>query len=205
MITFPPTIGDIAGLIAALPSTGDLKLKWTKTAVLSGWLPCQGGTMGSALSGADFASAAHEALYLHLWNTTTQAELPVIVGRGVSAAADWADNKWIDLPDFRGRVALGYDAANATNRVTGDFGLNAATLGSTGGAQSHTLDVAEIPAHAHSIGAYSTSISGSAGGVSLQGLGESPTATPDSNNAGGGEAHTNLQPGIIAGIMFIKL
>ena len=69
----------------------------------AGWLLLDGSTMGSAVSGATRASDGYEALYLLLWGAMADGQAPVTGGRGASAAADWAANKPIKLPDARGR------------------------------------------------------------------------------------------------------
>lgn len=56
------------------------------------------------------------------------------------------------LPDYRGRVGVGRDdmGGTAANRITQAVsGINANTLGASGGAQSHTLTLPETPAHNH--------------------------------------------------------
>lgn len=58
-----------------------------------------------------------------------------------------------NLPDFRGRTLAGYDAANATGRLTGSYagGANAAALYSAGGEQAHVISAAELTIHNHGI------------------------------------------------------
>ncbi len=55
----------------------------------------------------------YEALFTHLWTNFANTECPVSSGRGASAAADWAANKDIKLPDYRGRVGGYYKNADA--------------------------------------------------------------------------------------------
>jgi hypothetical protein len=55
----------------------------------------------------------YEALFLHLWTNYGNTECPVSGGRGASAAADWAANKDIKLPDYRGRVGGYYKNLDA--------------------------------------------------------------------------------------------
>lgn len=57
-----------------------------------------------------------------------------------------------NLPDYRGRVGVGRDdmGGTAANRITQAVsGINANTLGASGGSQSHLLTLAQIPAHDH--------------------------------------------------------
>lgn len=69
-----------------------------------------------------------------------------------------------------------------------------ATAGSTGGAETHTLQVSEIPSHVH--GQVVTANSGPNGRKDF--VGEAPSSTYDQSAntwpTGGGGAHNNLQP-----------
>ena len=118
-------------------TTGDVKLTW-KTVADTGWIMHTDGSIGSASSGATYANAAAQALFLLLWANFADAQAPVNGGRGASAAADWAANKRISLPKAMGR-AIGVAGAGA--------GLTSRTLGVTAGAETVA---AEMPAHTHS-------------------------------------------------------
>jgi microcystin-dependent protein len=96
------------------------------------------------------------------------------------------------LPDFRGRVGI-------------EVG-NGHTLGERGGEQAHTLSVAELPTHTHTLqaasGAGTTAIPG-AGVVLSSSANYEAYRTPSSlttltpstvGNAGGSQAHLNMQP-----------
>jgi len=115
--------------------------------VVSGFVRCNARTIGSATSGAtERANADTTALFSFLWNG--DPNLAVSTGRGVSAAADFAANKTIALPDLRGRTLAGLDDmgnAAAGNLTTTYFGSAATTLGVVGGTQSKTLIAANIP------------------------------------------------------------
>ena len=117
-----------------------------------------------------------------------------------------------NLPDLRGRVIAGQDDMGGTsaNRLTGlSGGVDGDILGATGGAQSHTLTIAEMPSHSHQwnaagLGALNTTPANwdDAVGGSTNGLGVGPTNPEDAGaNAirarGGGGAHNNIQPTII--------
>lgn len=59
-----------------------------------------------------------------------------------------------NLPDMRGRVAAGKDNMGGTpaNRLTAaGAGITGASLGATGGNQTHTLTTAQMPAHSHAV------------------------------------------------------
>lgn len=119
----------------------------------NGWLLCSGKTIGSATSGGTSrANADTEALFTLLWNSKADAEAPVSGGRGASAAADFAANKTIALPDRRGRIGVGKDNMGgvAAGRVTsGGSGIDAAVLGKAGGAETHVLTAGQMPSHTH--------------------------------------------------------
>lgn len=140
-------------------ATGDMKWKYG-TGPLSGFVRANGRTIGAAGSGAtERANSDCQPLFEYLWNT--DANLTVSGGRGASANADWLANKTITLPDARGRVVAGLDdmGSTASGRLTSTyFGGTPTTLGATGGAQSRTLLLANLPPYTPS-GSVSTSIS----------------------------------------------
>jgi len=120
----------------------------------SGFVRLNGRTLGNAASGAtERANADTSALFSYLWNNLTDAIAPVSSGRGASAASDYAANKNIVLPDARGNVMIGLDdmGNSAAGRFAGlGFGVgNATTAGSRIGANATTLDITQMPAHAH--------------------------------------------------------
>jgi len=127
-------------------ATGDMKITYG-TGTISGFVRANGRTIGSATSGAsERANADCEALFEYLWGE--DPNLTVSTGRGASASADWAANKTIALPDLRGRAIAGLaDMGNtATTSLTSTyFGADPTVLGQVGGAQSHTLTLAETP------------------------------------------------------------
>jgi microcystin-dependent protein len=130
-------------------ATGDMKATYG-TGVLSGWVRANGRTIGSATSGAtERANADCQALFLYLWSTDTA--LTVSTGRGASAAADWAANKQLTLPDARGSALAGLD--DMGNTTKGTFAAvaafnrgNATTIGSSLGAATRTLLATNLPA-----------------------------------------------------------
>lgn len=109
---------DIAALIARVDALedegfqpGDLVISTRRlTTDPTGWLLLRTNrTIGSASSGADVGSADCEALFLRLWADYTNGELQIrdstgaFATRGASAAADWAANKRLPLPDPKDR------------------------------------------------------------------------------------------------------
>jgi len=103
------------------------------------------------------------------------------------------------LPDMRGRVAAGKDdmGGTAASRLTSTtITSGAATLGNSGGAQTHTLTEAQMPSHFHTTQitakAFTTALDGLSGGTT-----NNNNQNYDSNSKGSNEAHNNVQPTII--------
>jgi len=182
-------------------ATGDMKITYG-TGVLSGFVRANGRTIGSATSGAtERANSDTQALFLYLWGA--DANLAVSTGRGVSAAADWAANKTITLPDMRGRVMAGLDdmGNSAASRLTSSyFGSGATTLGSSSGSESSTLVTGNLPAYTPS-GTFSGStarnvVSAQTGsGVNIVGV----TTAGGSAGATSDAANTTLNQVVVSG------
>ena len=117
--------------------------------VLTGYVRANAMTIGSATSGGtERANADCQALFQYLWGVDTS--LAVSGGRGATAAADWAANKQLTLPDWRGYAMSALDdMGNAAAGRLGSF-ANPTVLGSAGGTPSLTLVAANLPAHVHS-------------------------------------------------------
>ena len=101
-----------------------------------------------------------------------------------------------NIPDLRGRVIAGQDdmGGASANRLTGQTGgVDGDVLGGTGGAETHTLSIAEMPAHTHdqSLRANAAITGGGNPGVD-QGI-----TTIQTGSTGGGGAHNNVQPTMI--------
>ena len=210
LFTPPPAAGTPDFDVTGVATTGDLKCSYG-TSASTGWLLCNGRTLGSAASGAAYANENAEDLFLHLWPSTT---LTVSGGRGTSAAVDWAANKTITTPDIRGRTLAGLDQMGAASAAGRLAGFN--TLGESRGTESVTLTEVQLPAHEHTgtTGAgtaHSHSIAFSrgvlvaavAGGGVVIGVSDTPTTTGSesahthgftTDSAGSGEAHSNVQP-----------
>lgn len=133
---------------------------------------------------------------------TTYAALFAIIGT-IYGAGD--NSTTFNVPDIRGRVVAGQDDMGGTsaNRLTNQTGgLDGDTLGASGGAETHTLTTAQMPAHNHIDGYANAGGGGSYGDVSgpstvdMSFSGSSSTH-PLTSTTGGGGAHNNVQPTII--------
>lgn len=89
-------------------------------------------------------------------------------------------------PDLRGRVPVGVDGA--AGRLDA---LDA--LGNAGGAQKHTLTVAEMPSHTHT-SMYFVNDSGGVGGKRGTATASNAGSEFGTGDTGGGGAHNNMPP-----------
>ena len=103
------------------------------------------------------------------------------------------------IPDLRGRVPAGQDDMGgvSANRLTGlTGGVDGDVLGGTGGAETHTLVTAEMPAHTHDFPP--NSFATSSGGSGMSEMTAAGAATVISTASTGGDgAHNNVQPTIV--------
>lgn len=217
--------------VELLARTGDYKFRHG-TGSHSGWVRAAGRTIGNASSGAaERANADCEALFLYLWGA--DSTLVVSGGRGANAASDWAAAKTIALPDMRlrgliGMASMGSTASTIIGAGLFDGGENGDVLGATVGAGSVNLSISQLPVHTHTASfsgtavpphthsfgvAYEGSGVGSNGGYALpsgtggtttSAGGHTPAGTVSVENAGSGEAHTNVQPSAVA-TCYLKL
>lgn len=120
-----------------------------------------------------------------------------------------------NLPDYRGRVLAGKDdmGGSSADRLTNQAGgVNGDSLGATGGSETHTLTAAQAPAftgqtlsRANTLGFDSsivTLFTATAGGSSFYAINAAQPAASlnvtGTINSGGGSAHNNVQPTIVA-------
>lgn len=110
---------------------------------------------------------------------STYSDLFAIIGVQFGAGNG---SSTFNLPDLRGRVAVGHDSSQT------EF----TPIGKGAGAKTHTLTTAQMPAHTHGAVVWYSGTSTLAGSGTIPIVRANTTKTTDS--AGGGEAHNNLQP-----------
>lgn len=128
--------------------------------------------------GSDVAQATYPRLY-------------ALLGTTYGTASDATND--FKLPDLRGRVAVGADGS------AGRMASNDAA-GNSGGEETHTLTVAEMPAHTHTMHGGSSGYWGQRW-MSNSGFGNH---TDDTGSTGGGGAHNNMPPYQVVANYIIK-
>jgi len=163
-----------AGVVAGGLAPTGVVLPFAGTAAPTGWLLCA----GQAVSRTTYA-----ALFAAIGTT---------YGTGDGSTT-------FNLPDLRGRVAAGKDdmgGTAASRLTTGGSGVNGASLGAAGGAETHTLTVAQMPSHSHTVSGATAPPIGS-GSNDVRSSGAATGAAPTTNSQGGGTAHNNTQPTLV--------
>jgi microcystin-dependent protein len=221
------------GVLVPIPA--GVLLPYGATTAPSGWVRANGRTIGSASSAAtERSNADTETLFTFLWTNYGDSVCAVSTGRGASAAADFAANKTITLPDLRGRSFFGLDdMGNSAASRLGTVITSQTTNGASGGTETHTLTEAQLPAHTHAAGTLATNTTGAhthevsggiyggsstanfgAGGnngpvnasiVAISSGGDhSHTISGSTGSIGSGTAHSNMPPAFI-GTWIMKL
>lgn len=144
----------------------------------AGWVKANGGTIGNAASGATTRANADTAnLFAFLWTNLDNTNFPIQTSSGVpttrggSAAADYAANYRLPLPDRRSNVARGFDDGRGVDpgRAIGVEQLDA------------------MQGHYHSVGP--TPTVGTGGGYSgtagVSGVSTTQTGSPITDGASG--------------------
>ena len=154
----------------------------------TGAVRANGRTIGNATSGAsERANADCLHLFTELYNSMDNTICPLLSGgvpttRGANAAADFAANKAITLPDLRGAAPAGLagmGASTATHLDSAPVVAGSTILpGSTLGANTHTLTTAQLASHTHALT-----------GITVGGAG-AHTHTATTTTTGSGHGHT---------------
>lgn len=124
-------------------STGDVKLTM-KTVADAGWVMFNDGTIGDASSGASYANASAQALFVLMFDNMVDGNAPILTSAGSAttraaqsnAASAWAANCRISLPKALGR-AIAIAGAGS--------GLTSRALGAIVGGETNTLITANLP------------------------------------------------------------
>lgn len=143
----PEGLKDTFGVVLSGIPTGAMMMYGATTAP-AGWVRCNGLTIGNASSSAtERDNADTSSLFSFLWTNYSDSVCEVSGGRGASAAADYAANKTIALPDLRGRALFGLDdmGGSASGRLANAVGFAETTNGASGGADTVTLARANLP------------------------------------------------------------
>lgn len=184
--------GEIDALQANLVHTGDLKFG-LYTSAPAGWVKANGGTIGNASSGGTTrANADTEALFALIWTNTAVADLPIqdsaggASTKGASAAADYAANKRITLPDMRAMFLRGLDDGRGvdTSRAMASYQAD------------------QNKAHVHQITPPTASGEGGSGASTTGSLGGGESISPYNSGSEGG---ADARPRNIAALAVIKL
>lgn len=125
----------LTALTATYTHTGDVKFILASSAP-TGWVKADGGSIGSAASGGTTrANADTAALFAVLWNlnvldSAIQDSTGAGSTKGASAAADFAANKRMVLPDMRANFPRAWDDSRGidTARRLGSYAADKVAL-----------------------------------------------------------------------------
>lgn len=213
--TFPSVTGAITGThtainakvaepVSAITSDGSAPSLNTAAGVTAANLKTLLGVDGVAITTATDSGGevtpvlATGITALEIWNLVKASALNSIYPIGAIYTAITSGSPetvfggtWVSFG--QGRVLVGHDDAASPDS---DF-VASSTDGSSvlvGGAKTHTLSIAEIPSHTHSISNFEdptgTGSTGSANGASS-------FSTVNTNATGGGQAHNIIQPYVV--------
>jgi microcystin-dependent protein len=124
---------------------------------------------------------------------TTYAALFAAIG-ATYGAGDGSTT--FNLPDLRGRVVAGKEAP-ASRLTSSGGGVDGGTLGATGGTQTHTLTLGQMPLHDHDIDHNLPMLDSGVNAVNQILPGNTSGLTIKSRATGGSQPHPNVQPTII--------
>lgn len=125
---------------------GEIRM-YTAATAPSGWLLCDGSTIGNASSGATHAHANYSQLFEVVRGTSGT---PLYGNTGSEA---FASNNTVKLPDFKGRspIGVGQQTNVKWNSSASAYTTSGTTfaLSASGGFEEHKLTTAQISAHNH--------------------------------------------------------
>lgn len=206
-LTSPP-----AGMIVFDTTLGQLQINLGTPGTPS-WFTIAGVPSGSIFA---FASVTLPSGFLFCdgssYATSDQPALFAAIGHAYGGSGPI-----FNVPDSRGRTIFGFDAGNATGRMTraGSQGIDASALGNVGGEQAHTQIANEMvshthtasvvdPGHTHTIPASSVQSGGSfaaespnSGSTVLSSSSQTSISVTNASTGGGAAANVT-NPGFIA-------
>lgn len=125
---------------------GEMRM-WSTGTAPTGWLICNGDTIGAVGSGATHESASYSQLF-DLIKGTSGAGL-----YGNTGTESFVSGNTVKLPDFRGRMPIGVgQQSNTKYNSTADNYTNSGTnfgISDTGGTEDHKITENELAQHTH--------------------------------------------------------
>lgn len=115
-------ITQIAQAFSGGASTGDYEHTLRSTPK-AGYIFMLGQTLGDDASGADLEGSDYQNLYTFYWDNLVDTDAPVSGGRGVSASADWAAGKTIQIIDGSRLVQIGKGPSDRIGQIIGSNSL----------------------------------------------------------------------------------
>lgn len=104
------------------------------------------------------------------------------------------DSEQFMTPDLRGRVPVGETPAHSS--------ISERVIGQSGGAENHTLDITQIPAHTHFYVPPVATVDLEAPGVPNP-IAAAPGFPVETTAAGSGLSHNNMQPFTVVGFYIV--
>ncbi len=160
--------------------------------------PDSSGGMGSGAIVAFVGSDAPEDWLLCDGDAVSRTEYKALFDVIGEAYGAGDGNATFNLPDLRGRFPLGLDNMGGTSAdvVTA---AEADSLAGSGGAETHTLTINEMPAHSHGVKHAYDDTNGGIGILAAYHVGSQSVNTSGENevflvNTGGDESHNNMPP-----------
>ncbi len=195
-ITIDPNLSEqINGLSTLVIGGGEFVIVYCDAAGFS----TVGGASAPAGSMLPFAGSAAPVGWLLCYGQAVSRATYSVLFTAISTTYGSGDGSTtFNLPDLRGRVVAGKDDMGGTSASRLTSPVAGSTLGATGGAQSHTLTTPEIPSHTHTLNK-SGGFSGSDTPPYVLNTSDPGAFVTTSTSAtGGGGAHNNVQPTIVA-------